>query len=307
MSPAALTAVLPLRVGAQKKTSDLDRVEHLLLPSFRRFWRDPDQLQFLVLVPPADVECVTARIGAGGGFRMRVVSEDVVCPSLRGRLGWHKQQILKLGAARIVPTPWYLTLDADVMLRRPVAADELVRNDGAVFHSERAAYHWEWWMASRTILQSPVELDPETRMMGVTPEFLHRDTALELLAEIGRRNGASDTERFLLEKKHLGWTEYTLYWLFVLERRLQDRLYRRDGPMYEMAWRPEHLAALAERREDDPAAGPRFFILQSTLELPIEAAEQLMRGSTPTPPPAPSPRAASLLGRLFRPRGRRTP
>lgn len=304
MSHAALTAVLPLRVGAQRKTSDLDRFERLLLPSFRRFWQGPDQLEFLLLVPPADVDCVRARIALGGGFPIRVLSEDAVCPSLSGRLGWYKQQILKLAAARIVPTPWYLTLDADVMLRRAVSADELVRDGRAVFHSERAAYHWKWWMASRAILRSPVQLDPETRTMGVTPEVLHRETALELLAEIGRRNGAPEAERFLFENRDAGWSEYTLYWLFVLERQLQDRLYRRDGPMYEMAWQPEHLTALAGRREDEPSAGPRFFILQSTLELPIDEAERLMGGS---PPAAPSRRPGSLLRRLFRRPSRGTP
>lgn len=307
MSHAALTAVLPLRVGAQRKTSDLDRFERLLLPSFRRFWQGPDQLEFLLLVPPADVDCVRARIAPGGGFPIRVLSEDAVCPSLSGRLGWYKQQILKLAAARIVPTPWYLTLDADVMLRRAVSADELVRDGRAVFHSERAAYHWEWWMASRAILRSPVQLDPETRMMGVTPEVLHRETALELLAEIGRRNGAPEAERFLFENRDAGWSEYTLYWLFVLERQLHDRLYRRDGPMYEMAWQPEHLTALAGRRDHEPSAGPRFFILQSTLELPIDEAERLMGGSPPAAPAAPSRRPGSLLRRLFRPRWRGTP
>jgi Family of unknown function (DUF6492) len=307
VSHAALTAVLPLRVGAQRKTSDLDRFERLLLPSFRRFWQGPDQLEFLLLVPPADVECVRARVALGGWFPMRVLSEDAVCPSLSGRLGWHKQQILKLAAARIVPTPWYLTLDADVMLRRTVSVDELVRDGRAIFHPKRAARHWEWWTASRMILRSDFPLGPNMEMMDVTPEILHRDTVLELLAETGRRNDVPEVERFLFEKKDAGWTEYSLYWLFVLERQLQDRLYRKAGPLYEMAWRPEHLSWPHRRSDDDPSCRPPFFVLQSTLEIPIEEAERLMSADPSDAAATPPHRPGSLLRRLFRPPSRGTP
>lgn len=299
MSNAALTAVLPLRIDAQRRTSDLDRLERLLLPSFERFWEGPDRLEFLVVVPPADVDVVRARVAVGSVFPIRVLSEDVVCPTLSGHSGWHKQQILKLAAAKIVATTWYLTLDADVMLRRAASPDELVRDGKAVFHPKRAARHWEWWMASRTILHSAVRIDPEMEMMDVTPEILHRDTTLELLVEIGRRNEAVEAEWFLFQRRAVGWTEYSLYCLFVLERQLQDQLYRPSGPLYEMAWRPEHLASLTQRGGDAPSGGALFFILQSTLEIPVRDVEQLMSGSPKGLTAASWHRAASLLGRFL--------
>jgi hypothetical protein len=113
-----LTAVLPLRVDAQRRTSDLDRLERLLLPSFERFWQHPETLELLVIVPPGNLERLEARVGGRGRVTIRVLSDDAVCPTLSGKFGWHKQQILKLAAANVVSTPWYLTLDADVMLRR---------------------------------------------------------------------------------------------------------------------------------------------------------------------------------------------
>ena len=228
------------------------------------------------MVPPGDVDHVRARIAISAAFPVRVLSEDLVCPTLSGHRGWHKQQILKLAAAKVVATSWYLTLDADVMLRRAASSDDLVRDGKAVFHAKRAARHWEWWMGSRTILRSAVQLDPDMEMMDVTPEILHRDTALELLAEIGRRNEAMEAERFLFEHRAVGWTEYSLYWLFVLEQQLQNQLYRAGRSLYEMAWRPEHVAPLAQRWGDDDEE-PLFCILQSTLEIPIQEVEDLMR------------------------------
>ena len=137
-------------------------------------------------------------------------------------------------------------------------------------------------------------------MMDVTPEVLHRDTALELLAEIGRRNDVVEAERFLLDNKDTGWTEYSLYWLFVLERQLQDRLYRKTGPLYEMAWRPEHLSSPTRQSGEVPSDRPAFFVLQSTLEIPIEEAERLMSDDPSGAAAAPLQRPASLLRRLFR-------
>jgi hypothetical protein len=304
----AITAVLPLRIQAQKHTSDLDRVARLLLPSFDRFWRAPEQLEMLIIVPPGDLDSVTARLGAKGRFPIRVLSEDVVCPALSGQSGWHKQQILKLAAARVVPTRWYLTLDADVMLRRTLGMDDLIHDGKAVFHPKPASRHWDWWLASKSTLHSPVRLDPDMVVMDVTPEVLHRDTTLELLSEIGKRNGAAEPEPFLFATRQVGWTEYSLYWLFVLERRLEGELYRAADPLYEMAWQPEHLASL--RQADGSAArgtpsGAPFFIVQSTLEIPLDQAERLigqLSGDPPRRPPRPTglPRVVELLRETWR-------
>jgi hypothetical protein len=274
-----LTAVLPLRIDAQRNTSDLDRLAELLLPSLEQHWRDPERLELLVITPPADVEAVRARISRSGRLRTRVLSEDAVSPSLQGEQGWHKQQILKLAAARVVTTPWYLTLDADVILRRPLAAGELIQDGRAPYHPKSASRHWAWWTASRAILRSSVALEPDSRVMDVTPEVLHRETALTLLAEVGRRNGVADPDRFLFDARELGWTEYSLYWLFVLEQRHEPLLYR-PLPLYEMVWRPEHAESLMPdpRAASDGDVVPPFLVVQSTLEVPPATLAQRLRG-----------------------------
>jgi hypothetical protein len=146
-------------------------------------------------------------------------------------------------------------------------------------------------------------------MMDVTPEILHRDTTLELLAEIGKRNQAERPEQFLFETRQAGWTEYSLYWLFVLERRLQDKLYRAGGPSYEMAWQPEHVATLARCPADaagGEASGAPFFVLQSTLEIPLREVVRLMGRPSAEPDASAHPRIAlSRLAKLLPMRWRR--
>ncbi len=278
----ALTAVLPLRVAGARHGSDLDRALRFLFPSFELYWQSADRLKFLVIVPPTDRRVVKRRLASGTAFPVRVLSEDVLCPTLCGSSGWHKQQILKLVAAEVVPSPWYLTLDADVILKRPASLLDLFPGGKPVFKQLAARYHWDWWLASSSILGGHVAFDPTTPMMGVTPEILRRDVAIELVAEIGRRHHTRDPQRFLFDARARGWTEYSLYWLFVLESGL-DHLYAWGLPgFYEGIWSQEQAHDPAHL---DHLFGPDckafFLVLQSNLGLPLDDIQRLVEGRIP--------------------------
>lgn len=83
----------------------------------------------------------------------------------------------------------------------------------------------------------------------------------------------------------------------------EDKLYCAAGPLYEIAWRPEHVASLARLDaggEKDDASGPLFFILQSTLEIPARQVERLAGGPAAERAPEPQPRTVwSRLAGLF--------
>ncbi len=272
----AMTAVLPLRVAGERQ--ELDRVRRFLLPSFDLLWRQPDQLEFLVIVPPADLLVVKRGLAGATTFPIRILSEDALCPTLAGKSGWHKQQILKLAAAEAVSGPWYLTLDADVILRRPASLQDLFPEGKPVFEQLAARYHWDWWRASSSLLGTSVAFDAATVMMDVTPEILHRDVTMELLAEIGRRNRANDVHTFLFDNRAQGWTEYSLYWLYVLEKGLEHSLYSWNrGRLYEGIWIDEQAT---DRARVDRLFGPGsmafFLVLQSNIGLPPDAVERLI-------------------------------
>lgn len=273
-----VTAVLPVRVSGAKESSDLDRIERLLLPSFSLFWREPAELEFLVVVPPADLQRVSARLVGASDFRVRVISEDALCPDLAGRAGWHKQQILKLAAARSVLSVWYLTLDADVILRRPTSLAQLIPAGRSTLKQEHARDHWDWWQASRGVLHTTVPLDRADVVMGVTPELLRRDVVLDLLGEIERRNGVDSAGRLLFDERERGWTEYSLYWLYVLERGLDRQIYDWSHPnLYEGIWFREQVADPEfVRRLFRPSSDAHFLVLQSNLQVPLRDIERLV-------------------------------
>jgi hypothetical protein len=221
----AIEAILPLKIDAREGVSDLDRFSTLLLPSLDCFFTGKEILSILLIVPPGDFLAVSERLKKLKRREIRVVCEDDLCPNLKGHSGWYKQQILKLAAATLVSSEYYLVFDADIILKRPTELRDLFPSGRPILQKVDANTHWDEWAGSRQILKSSVNLARDSIVMDVTPEFLHRETCLALQTAISSRNNTDAWDKFLLESSQTGWTEYTLYWLYVLELGLDRKLY----------------------------------------------------------------------------------
>ena len=62
------------------------------------------------------------------------------------------QMAVKLLAARMVRTPYYITLDADVVMLRPFSVHNLIQNKKAIYHFEERSMHENWWRGSEKLL-----------------------------------------------------------------------------------------------------------------------------------------------------------
>jgi len=207
-----LDAVLPLTLA------DADRAR-ILFRSLERFF-EPLRL-CLVVVPDAEADALRREVPGGG--RYLVVAESLLVPELPwhqalGRLrarvrtgapahGWHVQQLVKLAAADLVATPFFLTLDADVICVRPTTIDDLVVEGRAVAQIT-PPHHPEWNDAAAEILGLP----RSGRQHGVTPAVLARDGVRALARHLEERAG-EPWRRHLLRR--LPWTEYSLYGTFL--------------------------------------------------------------------------------------------
>lgn len=187
---ARLDAVLPLAAG------DAERA-NILFHSLERFFEPLATLW--VVVPDAERERVRVPFGEV------VVDSDVVPEIAESRPphGWHLQQLVKLGMAERVATPFYLTLDADVICVRPTRHDDLVR-DGRALAQVTPPHHPEWNDDAERVLGLP----RSERQYGVTPALLSRDGVLGLQRHLG-----GDWRARLL--RELPWTEYALYNTFL--------------------------------------------------------------------------------------------
>lgn len=146
--------------------------------------------ELLVLCPDTQAHDIAAELGdfyKGLGkeqdFPIRVVGENTLfarggIPASADKYGL--QMALKLLVAKVVQTPFYLTLDADLVLLKPELLSSVLLATGgkrAVFEDEGRDVHPEWWMGSAALLglagdQKDVMDSSEKAGFGVTPSAL---------------------------------------------------------------------------------------------------------------------------------------
>ena len=175
-----------------------------------------------MVVPQADVDAIRNHIADP---QFQVISETDLIPELRlfrpERIGgWQLQQLIKLSAARIVSSPFFLTLDADVVCVRHIEYSDLIQDQRAianVYDSDRDV-HGEWYEWSEKVLGFP----RSGRIHGVTPAVLSAEGVRRLftLFEERLKPNALRAETYLIS--HRPWTEYTLYYTFLEHTGLFD-------------------------------------------------------------------------------------
>jgi len=290
-SPGHIDAILPLTA------TDAPRAQ-ILFRSLARFFEPLGTCY--VVAPDADVAAVRAKVPRE---RFVVVHESDVVPEigyfrktaqLRTRLrlvgpplhGWFVQQLIKLAIAEHVATPFYLTLDADVICVRPTRYDDLVL-DGRALMQTTTPNHPEWNDDAERVLALP----RSGRQYGVTPAVLSAAAVAELARHLEERvdprlrrlaqqlppfraqlarDVLASWRSFLLRK--LPWTEYALYYTFLEHTGALDTYHVHGGldAVYSNCVWIE-----GEFDEWDPAADVagatfRFSIVQSATRIPAE-------------------------------------
>ena len=229
-----LDAVLPLIFDDYQRFRILDA-------SLKKFLKDLRKL--FIIVPDREVEKFQLKIKDND---YKIVPETAVVPEFKLRWfrnypGWNKQQLIKLAAAEIVETDFYLTLDADIICVRPTNCDDLVKDGRACCYRlnrlEKSAEEFkQWYRNAERVLKigqpayhydvTPVVLSKEGMLMlhkhlartsrGSRIGFSKRDLlcwGANLLAKFIPRIPFAKWRLYLLRSGD--WTEYSLYYTFL--------------------------------------------------------------------------------------------
>jgi len=246
--------------------------------SLRKFWHVPGTLHVIAPVDgEIDVVAEAARAHLDGPLRVEIsVGSDVLeRPPSRfdGQRGWWRQQIAKLRMAETVGTDFYLTLDADCFVVRPVEFGDLVHRGRSVVAVEAIdRFRPAWYHTSAGILGlnerelPPLFLTP----MAVT---LARTVVRSLITRLAAKWPNWIGGLLVCSSAETSWTEYTLYHLHARNAGLWDAFHaERTLPLVgNSIWFRSDIESWNPRAcfEQPTDAAPFFYsVVQSHTTLP---------------------------------------
>jgi hypothetical protein len=285
-----IDAVLPLTLR------DYGRFE-ILQKSCNRFFKDLGTCW--IVTPDQEWEKLSALIQ---DERYRVVPETQIVPEFkvfRFIPGWFKQQLIKLAIAKWIDTPFYLTLDADVICVKPIDYSDLVKDNRAVCYVIPEDPWPEWYDWAEYVLD--LKLKRRQILHNVTPAVISRDAMLKLqnyLTHLYSQVHLSwDKKDVLLSLLRLGaklvppktalheflggwrtylairlpWTEYALYYSFLEATNQFDQYHVEvDHCIYSVeysVWYKDKLSDWNPAQVFDPTHPYSFIVFQSNLNV----------------------------------------
>jgi hypothetical protein len=222
---SAISAVLPLKAYGRRYIDDPRRC-HILLTSLATFAPDALFEDIFVVVPARERAHAEALRRGWQSLPLVVIDEEEILPTFRDHpltlnAGWYRQQIVKLCAANLSKTEFFLTFDSDVILTKPIYVADIVRDGKALLEPGSRTIHSRWWTGSGDILGVPVDLSAAG--MAVTPAILSRTICHRLFQHLEDRfhqPWASlllrrSLDNLLLKRARDNWSEYSLYYLLA--------------------------------------------------------------------------------------------
>lgn len=248
----SIGAVLPLKATGSYGVDDLNRA-HILFKSLSVF-AEPGLIQeFYVVVPDSEVELVKETFARWQDIPIIVVAESTLLPELNNypkMRGWRKQQLIKIAAANLMKSQFYLTFDADIVALKTLTKDKLIIDGKALLQYEPRSRHPKWWKASARLLKMSAKVGDTSKGMSVTPAILATDICKALMSELTPKNGKKTWAEAICDlhvPSHprnwrlssflkLKWTEYSLYYLCAHKKGLINR-YHVDAETIEVPQR----------------------------------------------------------------------
>ena len=185
-------------------------------------------------------------------------------PDFPKGLGWRKQQFLKLLVARRIASSFYLSIDCDHVLTRPLCHGDLVRDGRSVVTPERRDHHSDWWDGPVEVLEMPRvgEL-----AISISCVCMATEAALGLLDHLEASYGDGWVD-VLLDRND--WVDYSLYYTYASGLG-PDRQFHIPGPLLgigESVWFPEDIAGWSASAA---FSGEHHFVcLQSNTNMPLD-------------------------------------
>ena len=130
-------------------------------------------------------------------------------------LGWRSQQWMKLVASKIVKSEWYLVVDSDMTITKPVEYQDLFQNNKAYCNLRKIADYQEQLKTYACNAYRYWGLEPEEYILRESPPIImHTQTVQNLANELN--------PAFIINNNSL---EFLLYWTYLRFKNLDQELH----------------------------------------------------------------------------------
>lgn len=200
--------------------------QELGLPSFYRHLNLTHLDKFYIVAPLKHIATLNLEL-ASSSIPFSFIPEELLIGNIQ-TTGWYKQQIIKLCMARVVRTSIYLVVDSDMYLTQSLEYDDLFDNDRLKYNYEPwqtinspdFSQNSKWWDQSCSLLECDITtIQNSADLMSVTPQTFIVDIVKGLITKLESKFQHEWPQRIC----DLGFTEFTLYWLYVLSNNYKDK------------------------------------------------------------------------------------
>jgi len=229
-----ISAILPLKTKGRHYAENVARCD-ILFSSLRHF-TDPSLFdRILIVVPNDELEAAQHYAKAWSDFPVVVMDESIHFAAFRDFNAphqvrpWHRQQIIKLAAAALIDTEYFMVFDPDVFALRRFDENILLPSGRALTHYQPRAREGRYWEASSVLLGQEPHLERDG--LWWTPALLSATLCRSLHRRLEELHH-EEWMRVLLSRYMVDWTEYTLYWLNAEREGLLDTFHTAPPPGY---------------------------------------------------------------------------
>lgn len=195
----------------------------IILPLYEKYLNWKEIHKFYLITPKKFVETLKSK---STNFRVEVLEEEsLLNSSVLNYRGWFKQQILKLNISSILETDYYLVLDDDLFLIKPLQFKDFFNNKLIIYSNEgwtddgpTFSTNSRWWKSACEVLNYDLtNILHSSTNMSVTPQLLRKKHSLSLIEELKKINS-----NWMLLFCERNLTEFSSYWVYLLKNQIQE-------------------------------------------------------------------------------------
>lgn len=247
-------------------TNNIDRFVSIGMPTFEKFLDKASVAEFIVITPKEEAGMIDARlVKAFPEWSWKVYHDSQLLHEALDA-GWARQQTAKLCIAQLIKTDHYLIIDDDTYLTRPFSYKSLFGSDDKLILNKITIDFPFFFLWSNQLLDFDFDkVQDFPYVMGITPEIFHTKTVRDLVKFLVDKYGSQ--KRWQLKLQSNKFTEYGLYWIWLIKNDLVQSLYtNEDAPIYAYAVTDEtHDLAQYIEKAFEPAGKHYFSFVQSSL------------------------------------------